>query len=318
MHKIIFYGSYLAWPFLGLMLFLLFSILPKTRKSSPQARSKRLKFLGNLSKFKKISASIIIFGFILLSVFFIYARFFERYNIIIRESDLNLGMDKKIVLIADMHLGVYKNGKYLHKVVNKINSIKNIDAVLVAGDFTYHPENIAEESAAYGKINAPVYAILGNHDLQHPGPNIRAELEKTLIKNKINIINNKAVNFGDKTQIIGLGDNWAEEDDVSFLKKVVESNNKNNIILTHNPDTTRRYGDINFKNKSITLTGHTHCGQIRIPVLYKSAIPTTGKFYHSGHYDLDNNSHLYITCGLGEVGLPMRLLNPPSIDVINL
>ncbi len=95
-------------------------------------------------------------------------------------------------------------------------------------------------------------------------------------------------------------------------------------MLTHNPDTVTDFtADFYLKEKWVTLTGHTHCGQIRIPVLYKYAIPTEGEWYSGGYYDLGSGSNgsmnkLYITCGVGEVGLPLRLFNPPAVDILEL
>jgi predicted MPP superfamily phosphohydrolase len=73
-------------------------------------------------------------------------------------------------LIADLHLGQNKKQEFLSDIVNKINQIKNIDAVLIAGDFMMEP-NKAEISAIYkplSEIKYPVYAVLGNHDIEKP------------------------------------------------------------------------------------------------------------------------------------------------------
>jgi predicted MPP superfamily phosphohydrolase len=66
----------------------------------------------------------------------------------------------------------------------------------------------------------------------------------------------------------------------------------------------------------LTLVGHTHCGQIRIPWLYRAVIPTEGPF--DGGWSETPAGELFITCGLGEVGLPMRFRTPPVVEVIEV
>ena len=64
------------------------------------------------------------------------------------------------------------------------------------------------------------------------------------------------------------------------------------------------------------VSGHTHAGQIRIPGLYKYIIPSKYNF-DRGFYHLFS-SDIFVSPGLGNVVLPLRLFNPPEISVINL
>ena len=133
----------------------------------------------------------------------------------------------------------------------------------------------------------------------------------------IQILENQSIKTESGISIYGLGSHKNHTDDVNFLKNIKEEEEKV-LILTHNPDTTlKKYPDVDLKN-SVTMTGHTHCGQIRIPFLYKNVIPTEGNFENRGPYDLKEKGTLLITCGLGEVGLPMRFLNRPEILVVDL
>jgi uncharacterized protein len=68
----------------------------------------------------------------------------------------------------------------------------------------------------------------------------------------------------------------------------------NVVVITHNPDTTRLYTNA---IADVTLAGHTHCGQIRIPFLYKYLIPVKGRAdekYDCGYYKTDE-TQLFIT-----------------------
>ncbi len=76
-----------------------------------------------------------------------------------------------MLLIGDLHIGLFSgHERQLKMIVDKINA-QNPDLVVVAGDWTYEPENkLAEELAVLKKIIAPIYSVNGNHDEQYSGP----------------------------------------------------------------------------------------------------------------------------------------------------
>ena len=275
---IIFYGSYLAFP--------LFYWVVKKRN----------------------------YFFIFLGIVFIYSRFIEPKIVLVNHYKIETGFKAKYALIADMHLGIYNDETILNKVVQKINE-QEVDALLIAGDFTYEPELEALEKlfSPLKKVNVPIYAVLGNHDKQRPGPKLDQELIAVLTKLGINLIENEAVNFKGVT-ILGLGSHWADEDEIALLQNYRQDENL--VVLTHNPDSTLDY-PLNH-TADITLVGHTHGGQVRIPWLYHKMIPVTGEVpWNQGEYHYKNHK-VFITSGVGMVGLPFRFLIPPVVDVLEL
>jgi predicted MPP superfamily phosphohydrolase len=266
-------------------------------------------FLAILFIYRKRIHTFIYVLLILGSLLFVWARFVEPQMIIVREHSINTGFSGKVVLIADTHLGIYKKPRFLSRAVRVINE-QNPDSVMIAGDFTYEPKEgeLSKLFDSLALVKAPVYAVLGNHDVERPGPAVRDELKEALEEKGVVFLHNQEVVANNFT-LIALGDNWAHEDDTTLLNTFTEADNV--VVLTHNPDTTLAYTNA---NADVTLTGHTHCGQIRIPWLYKKAIPTTGEFDKG--FTQEKYTKLYITCGLGEVGLPMRLFNPPVVDVL--
>ena len=71
---------------------------------------------------------------------------------------------------------------------------------------------------------------------------------------------------------------------------------------------------------TLLLAGHTHGGQIRIPWLYRKVIPSRLGF-DRGERLLPipgGQVRTFTTAGVGEIGLPMRLFNPPTIDLLHL
>jgi len=287
----IMFASHLSWVFLILVLYVLY----KTKNNK-----------------NKAIASILLVG----TLFFIYARYIERYWIQVNHIELERGWGSRVALIADQHLGVYKGGEYMTRVVEKINALDDIDFVVIAGDFTYWPVDLEREHNALKDLRVPVYAVLGNHDVQQSGHiTYEKELQKLLASLNVQVLHNDIV-VESGVSIYGLGNHWSHTDDVTLLERVTPDEKV--LVLTHNPDTTdQEYPNVDLSN-SVTMTGHTHCGQVRIPWLYKHAIPTDGDFPDRGPYDLGRKGTLLITCGLGEVGIPLRLFNRPEILVVDL
>lgn len=259
---------------------------------------------------------LIVFWWVVWWVF-IWSRFIEPQQIQVKHTTIDVGVDSKVVLISDLHLGVFKDRVFLQKVVNQINRLEGIDMVLIAGDFTFEPlpdQPLDELFAPLRDLRVPVYAVLGNHDVEHPWPDIRLELIRALERNNVTLLNNdiiKTHNF----LLVGLGDRMNGEDETWLLNQVHPVNKV--IVLTHNPDTTLDY---NNNNADVTLAGHTHCGQIRLPWIHerikKYIIPVEGDFDKG--LSQEAHTRLYITCGIGESVIPMRRRNKPSIDIISL
>jgi len=290
----IFYASFLVFPFL---IFLFYKI-------------------KNWKNFNKRQKIFFVF-LMILSIFFIDNRFIEPNIITVNETKINIWLEKeiKIVLIADIHLWIYKKWDFLEKIVNKINNISDLDYVFIAWDLTYLKQNYKKEDlkeyfSVIKKIKVPVYWVLWNHDVWYPWPKVREELVDILNKNWANFLNNNFVKLKWFT-LVWLGSNWWWEDDVSILENFKEKDKI--IVLTHNPDTTRKY---NNKIADLTLCWHTHWGQIKIPFLYKKVIPTYGQF--DEWLTQEKNTQLFITSGLWIIGLPFRFLNPPVIDILKI
>lgn len=271
-------------------------------------------FLFLIIYFRKKINKIFFIILFLFSVLFIYVRFIETRIIIERQTNIQTGFNSKIILISDTHLGENKTEKFLERVVKKINKIDGVDYVLIAGDFTYNPEkkDIPRLFAPLKDVKYPLYAVLGNHDVQKPGPKLREELVNYLESINIKVLNNEIMTL-DKFTLAGLGDRWNGEDNVNILNTLSSTTLKNAVVLAHNPETTLDYKNI---FPALTLSGHTHCGQVRIPFIYKAILPNEERF-DKGLSDVGPNSQLYITCGLGEVILPIRFLNPPVVDIID-
>ena len=97
-------------------------------------------------------------------------RYIEPRHIAVHHVHVPLGLKKKIVLISDLHLGIFKGAGFLEKVVEHIQKITGVDFVVIAGDLTYepHPETLSHLFKPLQALAPNVYAVLGNHDVGHP------------------------------------------------------------------------------------------------------------------------------------------------------
>jgi predicted MPP superfamily phosphohydrolase len=292
------YASYLLFPLIGLSAYV---------------------YLRASSLSKRVLWFLLIFV-LLLGV---YVRFIEPRVIVVRhevlplsESSAQLGDDQiRIVLIADMHLGVYKGKTFLRRVVNKIKK-QQPDLVLIAGDFLYEldADDIASWYASLADLSVPVYAVTGNHDAEHPGNVPSSVVRDALESLGVECIDNQmeTVFVGDtRLRVYGLSDLWEGKMNVDVLRSIEPHDLS--VVLVHNPDSVSHFPN---HVADLVLAGHTHGGQVRIPFLYKQMIPSK-QGYDRGWYTKDD-MNIFVTHGLGEVGLPIRLLAPPEIVVIDV
>jgi predicted MPP superfamily phosphohydrolase len=284
----LFYGSWLAWPVIAWLVWRL--------------RERRGRWL----------VAVLLAGGLL----FVWARFVEPQRIRVQETVLaGTGAQARVVLISDIHLGVYKDSAYLQRLVDRINTLQ-ADAVVIAGDLTYEPggESLEPMFAPLAALRMPAYAVLGNHDQQAPGPDIDAALRVALSTHGVEVIEGRTLSLR-AFRLAGLGDRWARKDDPAFLAAAPSP--APTLVLTHNPDSAIGLGpDL----ATLVLAGHTHGGQIRIPWLYRHVIPSRYGFDRGEQFLATPRGRVrvYTTVGTGEIGLPMRLFNPPTIDVLDL
>lgn len=273
--------------------------------------------LLNLNMKKQLLKFLFLVSIFIFSAF-IYIYLIETRFIKIEEHKIESGFNSRFILISDLHLGYLKQKKYLEYVVTEINKQKDIEFIVINGDFIYGGISMKEQSY-YDKLfqpledlQKPVYVVYGNHENGATGEKIVDILDITLIKYGANIIENNHIELNG-ISIVGLKDYWEEPEAYKYLNQVESEIGEGNIdlVITHNPDI------VDFYDTSVRLTvaGHTHCGQIRVPYIYKFALPIVSE-YEKGLHDTGNGK-LFVSCGLGETGrIPLRLWNRPAIYVI--
>jgi predicted MPP superfamily phosphohydrolase len=168
-----------------------------------------------------------------------------------------------------------------------------------------------------------VYAVLGNqddHELggRRPGGSDSSAVIEGLSRAGVSVIEWRIVTCG-KVAVAGIGDQWSGRED--FRAAQAYRGAAPLILLTHNPDTAF---SVPPHLSPLLLSGHTHGGQIRLPIVYRYAIPARWPFDRGFLKAADWSTQpagrpaVFTTSGVGEIGLPMRLLNPPVIDLLLL
>lgn len=271
-----------------------------------------------LWRWRKGRQRVVLAALLLGCAVFTWARFIEPQLILVDHTELaGTGVDTRVALISDVHLGVYKGSGYLKRVVKRIN-VLDVDAVVIAGDLTYEPQphELHDLFAALAQLNAPTYVVLGNHDQQPPGRDLDKPLRLALNAHGMQIIEGRLVTDAHGVRWAGLGDMWAGKDDPGFLRHP-DVQPGPTILIAHNPDSAMQ---LQPSDATLVLAGHTHGGQIRIPWLYRKVIPSNHGFDRGEQLMATSSGHVrvFTTRGIGEIGLPMRLFNPPTIDVLQL
>lgn len=236
----------------------------------------------------------------------------EPYNLINSEYDISINTAKnevKIVLFSDTH---YKNDDISPKELVKLINKQNPELVFFVGDLIDDYQNnpvdtddiikyFTDIDAKYGK-----FAIMGNHDYGGYADKIYKEI---MNESGFELLINEALEIDSlNLNIIGLDDLLLGDilDDISHLKK----DDMTNILLLHEGDEV----DLHLENYDFAFSGHSHGGQINLPIIKDYVLPLGAEKYVQGYYE---NVNLITTSGIGTTKIHARLFVPPEIITIN-
>ena len=241
-----------------------------------------------------------------------YARFVEPNELVVRRTVIPAPLDLNIALVADVHVGIYTRPDKLAQMVRKLNAL-HVDLVLFAGDFTYDPpKNLAAALAPLRRLDKPMYAVLGNHDVELPGPPLAQKIKTVLAGSPVHFIEHKVIDFRD-FRLAGLYDWWSGRTNTRFLQAL--PHDKPLLILMHQPHSLRALRGVDF---ALAMAGHTHGGQVNIPWLTDEVFLLTRDEHYVNGYYATSTGKLFVTPGIGITGMPLRFDCPPTIDVLEL
>lgn len=233
--------------------------------------------------------------------------------------------DFTIAHISDLHNKRF--GEDQIKILSKVKSASP-DIIVITGDLIDRRKYDLETAMIFinGAIDiAPVYYVSGNHEAWSGK---FSSIKESLIDTGVNIIDNTEIElFKGKSSIniLGVSDpdfftsDYLEGTNTTEMTQKLNqwsTDNDFKILLSHRPELFDLYCD---NNMDLIFTGHAHGGQFRIPFVGGLIAPDQGLFpqFTSGSYH-KNSSTMFVSRGLGNSIVPIRIFNRPEIVVVTL
>ncbi len=279
-----------------------------------------------------------------------YAFAVEPYRLIFPRYRISLpgwpeGLRLTIAMIADLHIcRPWMTVERVASIVEQTNAL-GADMVVLLGDFVATHRFVAEAedkqawAAALARLSAPlgVHAVLGNHDWwediqvqrRRSGP---TPVGEALVEAGIPLYENTARRIevdGQAFWLAGLGDQWAfffhrdlerrrrtfgyegTDDLAATLGKVTDDGPV--ILMAHEPDVFARMPE----RVALTLSGHTHGGQVQL-MGYAPVVPSRyGRRYVYGHIR-ESGRQMIVSGGIGCSGMPIRFGRPPEVTLVEI
>jgi len=266
--------------------------------------------------------------FLLLSVALLLALLAWCYwtaiaDPVVREAEIALpgwpagAPPVRALLMSDLHVaGPDMPPERLARIVDQVNALRP-DIVLIAGDFI-SDRRLSTRSYAFAEAVAPLaglrsrlgtFAVLGNHDHWRNAAEARVALQRIGVR----VLDNDAALAG-PLAVGGLDDAFTHHQDQGATLNALRRLQGVPVLLSHSPDPFPTLP----RDVPLMLAGHTHCGQIRLPLIGAlSTMSAYGERYACGL--IRENGHvLIVSAGLGTSILPLGLGAVPDMWLIRL
>jgi predicted MPP superfamily phosphohydrolase len=244
----------------------------------------------------------------------------------------------RIVHLSDLHIGDFMPRTAIRRAVDLANTLRPDLAVLTGDLITSERDPLKDCVAELSRLQTPlgVWGCHGNHERWS---GVEARTQALFARYGMHLLRQQCAELswrGGRFNLIGVDDQRerARPGEPSFLLRDIEGLVRRdipNILLSHNPDTFPRAAALGIE---LSLAGHTHGGQLRFALggrqwspaslvtpfvagLYRLPFGLEGR---GGQIvsDPQKSAFLYVNCGLGTFGLPVRLGVPPEITVLTL
>lgn len=239
----------------------------------------------------------------------------------------------KIGLLTDLHSSYIVSSKLL-KTAGQLVMSEKPDVIVMTGDYIsgstkflsgsigkFNKVHLTDCVNSLSQLKAPlgVYGVLGNHDFWS-GPEAVKIICETFSK-QIGMVwlRNSSVELnkgGTSFRLLGVDDYWEQSCSFATACKGISSE-AIKILLSHNPDINDEIS-VARERIDLVLSGHTHGGQIVVPLLGQPVMPSKfGQKYRAGLVR-DGDRQTYISRGVGCLLAPVRLNCLPEATVLTL
>jgi hypothetical protein len=305
----------------GLLFSVLWSLTAVLRRLWPPFEEGKRQFLGNSARTLMVtSAGTLSYGVYCENKTLEISRLTLEYTGLHHELS---GL--KIVQLTDFHAGPLISFETIAEVVSKANALSP-DLIVLTGDYVNHnPEYAHGCVGLLDELKAPagVFGVYGNHD-HYTG---MATMKEAFSKTHVTVLSDSrcgAKGLEGVLNIIGAEDpvsGWAVDArflNITGISGLVDAG-QFNLLLSHRPGLFKISKDWKV---GLTLSGHTHGGQVILPGIRGKGFSLAGLFvtYTHGLYasDKDPEVRMYVSRGIGTIVAPVRLFCPPEIVEITL
>ena len=255
---------------------------------------------------------------------FLYARFVEprllvTENVTIQSpnvSDAAEGL--RIVQFSDVHVSDDDHRSKLDDLVNALNA-QEPDLLVFTGDlfsaYSNYEGDVQKVADAFSRMEAKYgkYAVLGNHDYGRGAEPVTTKLLQDagfeVLKGERRTLEELGIT------VTGLDDAIYSHDPADTPLDGAEGFH---LVLVHEPDVIDSLDGSLF---DLMLAGHTHAGQVNLPLVEAIYLPKLGRKYLRGLYrpgGKESRAQLYVNRGIGESLMPVRFGALPEVTVLTL
>jgi predicted MPP superfamily phosphohydrolase len=243
-----------------------------------------------------------------------YGGFYERHHLGVTRADLPCAAlppsldGLRIGLITDTHHSAFTSLAFIDRAVRLVRD-EAPDLVVLGGDYVTRRNRryITDAAAPFAQLDPPhgVFGVLGNHD---DGVGVPRVLRRAGVAVLVDARTRLAVR-GETVDLVGL-DYWTRS--LGDVSRAARGRAPFTILLAHDP---RRLREASALGVPLVLSGHTHGGQVALPVLGAIAAQ---KYPVAQGIGLDGDTKVFVSRGVGTVLLPCRIDCPPEVAILTL
>jgi len=221
----------------------------------------------------------------------------------------------RVAQVTDIHAGVSTPLRCLRQALSAVRQA-GPDVVVLTGDFLNRSLRYVERLQRFLKVlPKPCVAVLGNHDYWSDADGVSAALQSE----GVHVLRNEAMVLdgeGFTLEIVGIDDWTTHHDDIPRAFADV-ARPENALVLSHHPRSAETIAEFGGR---LILSGHTHGGQIYVPMITRAIGRMGGHRYLIGWYDVSAQTRLYVCAGIGSgvVGLRAGRSAIPEVAIFDL
>ncbi len=274
-------------------------------------------WMNHYPRTKMITAIVVVFGVAIT----LLSGHVNALSPRIRTLELSIPKDGgtlkslNIVLASDIHLGTIIGRRRLERLVSRVNAL-NPDLILLPGDIMDEDlapaikQNLGEHLTRF-KSTLGVYAIMGNHEYIGGAE----EAYAYLVDHGVTVLRDRVIKLHNSLYLVGREDRSMQRFTGRTRRPLPELmalvDRQSPVILMDHQPFPLEEGENN--GADLQISGHTHHGQ-----LWPNNYVTNLVYELSWGYKKRGNTHVYVSCGYGSWGPPVRIGNRPEIVNIHL